>query len=495
MPPEIERLLRIGIFHACWIALAVPIIKLRDRFSEQARRFHAHVAIAVHHQLVEIGRRLTLLLVVGVRCVAVKQPEIHLQTAAVRFAARLLQKIPELSAGAHAMHDSDVRLHAHVNQRLHRVVDIAQRNRRHLVAHDRHAVQRLRVDAEIDRVVEKILEPRIDKLVAAVFFGVDVFQLGQDDVKRFLERRNARAIFAVHALLLDAEICVDKHQRLYAEALRLQIPRRMVGSDVANVGDIVAVEPAVRVIIMHVRHRFAWLAAKFSEIMPSRRAAHQRQIDRHADRIQRPCHEHRHIMHAGDVLQRFERRRFHVQAKKLIDIILPPRFEKERIFVARFKVLVFLRRQQLKIDEALRRDHLALLIEQKLQHRQIKMRRRMVRLKARLLLRFRIEHRAAKVIDKREPALLRRLRDLRHRLRTDFQHLSAGDPLADRKNLRKHRLPKITPGDLAHALRREPCSIQKRLARKDRHQLSCQQSYLFRFHDHHAPAKIIHNFP
>ena len=125
MPPEIERLLRIGIFHACWIALAVPIIELRDRFSEQARRFHAHVAIAVHHQLVEIGRRLTLLLVVGVRCVAVKQPEIHLQAAAVRFAARLLQKIPELSAGAHAMHDSDVRLHAHVNQRLHRVVDIA----------------------------------------------------------------------------------------------------------------------------------------------------------------------------------------------------------------------------------------------------------------------------------------------------------------------------------------------------------------------------------
>ena len=135
-----------------------------------------------------------------------------------------------------------------------------------------------------------------------MFFGVDVFQLGQDDVKRFLERRNARAIFAVHALLLDAEICVDEHQRLHAEALRLQIPRRMVGSDVANVGDIVAVEPAVRVIIMHVRHRFAWLTAKFSEIMPGRRATHQRQIDRHTDRIQRPRHEHRHIMHAGDVL-------------------------------------------------------------------------------------------------------------------------------------------------------------------------------------------------
>ena len=188
------------------------------------------------------------------------------------------------------------------------------------------------------------------------------------------------------------------------------------------------------------------LVGSYTEIMPGRRAAHQRQIDRHTDRIQRPRHEHRHIMHASDMLQRFERRRFHIQAEKLIDIILPPRFEKERVFVARFKVLVFLRRQQLKIDEALRRDHLALLVEQKLQHRQIKMRRRMVRLKARLLLRFRIEHRAAKVIDEREPASPRRLRDLRHRLRAGLQHLSAGDPLTDRKNLRKHRLPKITPG-------------------------------------------------
>ena len=215
-------------------------------------------------------------------------------------------------------------------------------------------------------------------------------------------------------------------------------------------------KPAIRVIIMHVRHRFPRLAAKFSQIVASRRPTYQRQINRHTSVVQPTRNKHRHIMHPRHMLQRLKRRRLHVQAEQFVDKILAPSFEKQRIFTARFKLLIFRRRQQLKIHKWLRLHHLAFLIKQKTQHRQIKIRRRMKRHETFLWRLVRIEHLTAKIINEWQPTLLRRLGNLSHRFLAQRQHLRAAHAPFKGKQIPENTFPIFASSNLPHTLRTQP---------------------------------------
>ena len=292
MTPQFKALQHINIFHAARIAFAITIVELCNGLTQKPCRFDTNIPIAVHHQLIKIGRRLPLLFIIGISSVAIEQPQINLQIALIVLTARLLQKIPELTPGAHAMHHGNVGFYTHVHQRLHRVIGILQRYRRHLPTLNRHTIQRLCIHTKRHHVVMKILESGIYELITAMFFRIHILQLIQDDLKRFFQRADACAVFTIYPLLLDTEIRIDQHQRFHTKTLRFQIPGGMVRSNMPDVRNLMTIEPAVRVVIVHVRHRFTWLAAKFSQVVTSSRAAHQRQVNRHANRIQRPCHKH-----------------------------------------------------------------------------------------------------------------------------------------------------------------------------------------------------------
>ena len=189
-------------------------------------------------------------------------------------------------------------------QGLHHLSGVPQRDVRHGDGPSGAAAQ-LCIHAQALHVVLEIVESGVDETVPAQLGVVHIVQLIQDDLEGLVQGGNHGGP-VVSAALLHAEIRVDERQGLRRQVLRLQIPGGMVGRDMADVLHVMACEPFIRIVIVKIGDALVGLAAEFPQVVAGRRAGGQRHVDGHSRPIKPPCDGQRHVVDAGDVLQRAE---------------------------------------------------------------------------------------------------------------------------------------------------------------------------------------------
>lgn len=177
--------------------------------------------------------------------------------------------------------------------------------------------RQLRADAAASEQIFKIAQLVIDVLVAERLFRRHIGQLAEDHFIRIPERIDAHALFfAGRSRAADAEIRVDEKQRLDGQVFKFQVPRGVVGGDIADLLHVMAAEPLPGVIIVQIGNAAQILApaAEFSDVMPQRRRADQRQVDRESGLFRENGRVQSDIVDADGMRCGVEGRRFHAEA-------------------------------------------------------------------------------------------------------------------------------------------------------------------------------------
>ena len=216
------------------------------------------------------------------------------------------------------------------------------------------------------------MKPGVNHLVAGALGLVHIVQLGKDHVIGIFQRIDLRDLFSIRPPhLFHAEIRIDQDQRFHRNIIQLQIPGGMVRRDMADIFHMISVKPLGRVVIMKIGNPLVGLAAEFSQVMTGGRSGSQGQIDGHSRLLQSPGHRHRHVMNAGDMLQRLKGRRFLIEPHHFINILIPKFPHKMGVLSRPLAGGIFLLRQKREILKRVKGNRFSLLVEEKLQDVQI----------------------------------------------------------------------------------------------------------------------------
>ena len=102
-------------------------------------------------------------------------------------------------------------------------------------------------------------------------------------------------------------------------------------------------------------------------------AGDEGQVDVHPRLLQTPGRRHGDVVDAGNVLEGAEGGDLQPQAHELIDVLLPEALQKLGVLPAAVTGGILLGGEKLEVHEGIEGDHLPLVVQQYLEHRQIKL--------------------------------------------------------------------------------------------------------------------------
>ena len=267
-PPLVHSRHRLPVGHVVrGLLLHIPRLEPGDDLPHEGRALAADVALPVHQQLVQKGQGLDLLGHAEIHGVGLEHPQVGPQPPPVRLAPGLLQQPGKAPLAGEAVHELHVVGHAEHLQLLHRLLLVHEGHILGLPGRPVGAGQG-HVHPLADHILLKIPQLGVDEGVALALFLRHVVQLGQDHIKGLPQRGDAGDLPAVRPpVLLHPEVGVNKGQGLRRQVIQLQVPDRVVGGHIPQVGDVAAAEPLVGIEVVEIGHPLPRLAAELAEVV------------------------------------------------------------------------------------------------------------------------------------------------------------------------------------------------------------------------------------
>ncbi len=437
--PQGERnLLRRIVLGVGGDLLAVDQVEAGDELADQGARLTADVTLPVNQQLIEEGERLGFLTHGEVGEIFLKHVEVGPQLLPALGGAGGLDDIAEFALVGQHVHQAQVVVYREQNQAVQRLLGTHKGG---VLAGGRGsgAAGQVHIHPQAAHIVLKVVELAVNKLIPAALCPVHIVQLGQDDLEGGVQRVEDGDLISVGIpVLLGAEVGVDEQQGLHGQGLQLQVPDGVVGGDMADALHPAGKQPLVGVVVVKVRHPFPWPAAEFPHVVGGGGAGDEGQIHLHP-RVPQPAGgRHGDIVDTGDVAQGAEGGYLHPKAHQLVKEFLPPGREKAAVLPRQIKGGVLLLREKLKIQQGVKREGGALVVQQNLKNGEVELGPAGIAVPVRGKAALWIHHPADILVAEGQPALLRLTGTyLGEEGAAGVQYAAAGEPLPDREQRRQ----------------------------------------------------------